>query len=342
MARPSKLYDYLPVLRQFAKWKKNLLLIGRHGVGKTQMVDEVFTELFKRDWVYFSGSTLDPHVDIGGIPFPEEDDQGVKFMRFLRSPRVWNAKAIMIDELNRSHHKVRNYLMEMIQFKSLNGEKLPNLELVWAGINPPNDEQDYAVENLDPALQDRFHGSLTILANPKLDVLTKLGVEKDTAKTLISWWRSLSPKEQIHVSPRRLQYVGEMWDVGIDINLAFDADLINCKIPLAGLLSALKKEITVEEFEEITGTMDVQWFLKNHNEAQRLAQSPRADRIYTAVKGLPYNDVKKISTILMAFPGEMKNNIVTHFKKDIDADTSTNDAFLGWAKSVRDSMTVKP
>ena len=39
---------------------------------------------------------------------------------------------IFMDEYNRTNPKVRNALMELIQFKSINGRKFPNLKVVWA------------------------------------------------------------------------------------------------------------------------------------------------------------------------------------------------------------------
>ena len=45
----------------------NVLLTGRHGVGKTALVNDVFNKL-KWNWRYFSASTIDPWVDLVGIP----------------------------------------------------------------------------------------------------------------------------------------------------------------------------------------------------------------------------------------------------------------------------------
>ena len=44
-----------------------------------------------------------------------------------------------MDEFSRAHKKVRNAVMELIQFKSINGRKFKNLKIVWAAINPDDD-----------------------------------------------------------------------------------------------------------------------------------------------------------------------------------------------------------
>ena len=91
--------------------------------------------------------------------------------------------------VHNSHKKVRNAVMELMQFKSINGKKFKNLRIVWAAINP-EDEDEYDVERLDPAQKDRFHISLDIPYKPDLDYFTRVYSE-DTARAAISWWNEL-------------------------------------------------------------------------------------------------------------------------------------------------------
>jgi len=44
---------------------------------------------------------------------------------------------LFFDELNRAHPKVLNAVFELVQFRSINGDKLPRLQCVIAAINPP-------------------------------------------------------------------------------------------------------------------------------------------------------------------------------------------------------------
>ncbi len=56
----------------------NVLLVGGHGVGKTAMVKEVFDGL-GWTWKYFSASTIDPWVDLVGVP--KEKDGVLELIR---------------------------------------------------------------------------------------------------------------------------------------------------------------------------------------------------------------------------------------------------------------------
>lgn len=103
----------------------NVLLKAKHGVGKTHII----TDTFKRhnlNYLYFSGSTMDPWVDFVGVPKEFTDENGVTFLDLVR-PKSFaydDVQAIFIDELNRSPAKVRNAIMELLQFKSINGKKI--------------------------------------------------------------------------------------------------------------------------------------------------------------------------------------------------------------------------
>ena len=51
----------------------NVLLRGKHGVGKTAMVVDAF-ERNNLKYKYFSASTMDPWVDFIGVPKEKTDD----------------------------------------------------------------------------------------------------------------------------------------------------------------------------------------------------------------------------------------------------------------------------
>ena len=112
-------------LRLYLKLNKNVLLEGKHGVGKTSLIEKLFDEAFgKNNWIYFSSSTLDPWVDLIGVP-KESLMNNEPCLDFILPKQMVNnnLKAIFFDEYNRSHKKVRNATMELIQFKSINGRK---------------------------------------------------------------------------------------------------------------------------------------------------------------------------------------------------------------------------
>lgn len=188
----------------------NVMLIGLHGTGKTAQITQVFQKKCGTNWQYFSGSTLDPFTDLIGIPKPIQRD-GNEVITYIR-PEHMNDKleAIFIDEYNRSHKKVRNAIMELIQFKRINGAVFPNLKVVWVACNPNDDEDSdsdskpsYDVEEIDPAQMDRFHIKVNVSDAPSmLYFQQKYG--KTIAENAIQWHKNL-PKG-LYVSSRALDY----------------------------------------------------------------------------------------------------------------------------------------
>jgi len=140
---------------------RNVLFVGKHGTGKTSLVKSCFERnglIHGETYLYFSASTLDPWVDLVGVPYKKVNKDGSECLDLVRPAALANGlvQAIFFDEFNRSPKKVRNAVMELMQFKSINGFKFPNLKAVWAAINP-DDDDTYDVEKIDPAQKDRFH-----------------------------------------------------------------------------------------------------------------------------------------------------------------------------------------
>lgn len=244
--------DLMPTEQELIFWAKegfNVLFEGKHGVGKTSIVLSVFNKLGLK-YKYFSAATIDPWVDLIGIP-KETGSENSKFLDFVR-PKDFaldEVEAIFLDEYNRSHKKVRNAVMELIQFKSINGHKFKNLKIVWAAINPPS-EGEYDVENLDPAQKDRFHIHVQTPYEPDLSYFsTKFG---ENGKLAIEWWNNLSQGLKNLVSPRRLDYALDVFQKGGDIRYVLDISTNPSK-----LASMLSSGSVVEQMEKIYKKKDV-------------------------------------------------------------------------------------
>lgn len=138
------------LLEKYISSGLNILVTGEAGTGKTTMIQSAAKNL---GWnmKYYSTSTLDPFADLLGIPVPNMGRQTVDYFR----PReLDNADIVFFDELNRADIMVLNAVFEIVQFKSINGEKLDKLKCVVAAINPVS--SGYATRELDIALRDRF------------------------------------------------------------------------------------------------------------------------------------------------------------------------------------------
>jgi hypothetical protein len=193
------------------KHNLNVLLIGHYGAGKTARI----LEAFKRNnlkFKYFSAATMDPWCDFIGIPKVMTDENGAYLDYILpRDMRDDTIEAIYMDEFNRSHKKVRNAVMELLQFKTINGRPFKNLKMIWAAINP-EEEGEYQVEPIDKAQKDRFQVQIGVPYEPSLDYFISKFEEKQ-ARAAISWWKDLTAEQQMEVSPRRLEYALEMYNL---------------------------------------------------------------------------------------------------------------------------------
>ena len=192
----------------------NVLLRGKHGVGKTAMVIDAF-ERNGLKYKYFSAATMDPWVDFIGVPKEKTNGNGESYLDLIRPKEFQDdaVEAIFMDEFSRAHKKVRNAVMELIQFKSINGRKFENLRFVWAAINPDDDEEfSYDVDALDPAQEDRFHIHVEVPYKPDIEWFRdRFG--KRLANSAISWWNELPKKIQYKVTPRRLEYALNVYGV---------------------------------------------------------------------------------------------------------------------------------
>jgi len=193
-----------------------LFLLGDFTVThNTTIVRQAFERAGLKYRIY-SAATMDPWVDFIGVPKEKIAENGKSYLDLVR-PRDFEedeVEAIFFDELNRSHKKIRNAVLELIQFKSINDRKFKNLKVVWAACNPSDDaDQEYDVESLDPAQQDRFHIQVELPYKPdRKYFVDKFGTE--VASIATNWWNALTDPAKNLVSPRRLDYALEIWEGG--------------------------------------------------------------------------------------------------------------------------------
>jgi hypothetical protein len=133
---------------------------------------------------------------------------------FLRPAAVRNAEVLFLDELNRAHPRVQNAVLELVLFKSLNGEPLPRLTMVWAAMNPW--EAGQALYEIDPALNDRFDLYFEVPSTPSPTFFHQR-FKPVMARCLLEWWAQLSVRQQGIVTPRRLEKIGDAYSQGLPI-----------------------------------------------------------------------------------------------------------------------------
>ena len=259
-------------LKQYAEFKYNVLFSGLHGVGKTTVITEVFNELYGDKWKYFSASTLDPWVDIVGTPKEKIDENGRSILTLVRPKFVEydEIEAIMFDEFNRAPDKVINAVMELIQFKSINGHKLNNLKVIWAAINPEDEDDTYSVNHLDPAQLDRFHVQLHIPY--KIDEDYFNAKYPNTAPIFIQWWKNLQGDIQKLVSPRRVDYAADAYSRGCRLE-----DFLPIESGVAVLRMLLKSLPFHEQIKKVTDDVGAELFVKDANNSLKLLDLVKAN-----------------------------------------------------------------
>lgn len=126
-----------------------LLLSGRHGVGKSELLQQAANELGVR-FVCRDLSLMEP-TDLVGLP--KAKGQATTFLPPDFLPREGRG-LLAFEELNRCERYMRAPCLQLMTARQLNDYRLPPGWLPVAAINPS--EADYEVSDLDPALLSRF------------------------------------------------------------------------------------------------------------------------------------------------------------------------------------------
>lgn len=126
-----------------------LLLCGRHGVGKSQILAEAAQRLGVRH-VVRDLSLMEP-PDLAGLPV-------VRDGRMVYSPPAFLPRdgrgLLVFEELNRAPRALQAPCLQLLTARCLNDYRLPAGWLPVACINPTR--EDYHTHELDPALVSRF------------------------------------------------------------------------------------------------------------------------------------------------------------------------------------------
>lgn len=258
-------------LAKYLELNYNVMFRGRHGVGKTAIIKEVFEKANLR-WRYFSASTLDPWVDFVGMPRPVTDENGREVIKLIRPAFIEydEVEALFFDEFNRAPEKVINATMELLQFKSINGHRLKNLKVIWIAINPSDEEDTYAVNNLDPAHEDRFQVQIDVPF--KVDEEYFLGKYPKIGKIFMDWWEEMNHKDLGYiVSPRRLDYAADAYQNNCRLE-----DFLPSKSNPKKLRDMLKSMPFLEKIMAVTSEAQAIEFLRDANNTTKMLDMIKA------------------------------------------------------------------
>ncbi len=194
-----------------------LLLVGPHGSAKTLLLQRL-AEALGLAFRHYNASILS-FDDLLGYPVPQDGR-----LVYLETPAtIWQAEAVLFDEVSRCRPELQNKLFPLIHEKVAQGIPLARLKHRWAAMNPPPQQGEGSAfeyegaEPLDVALADRF---AFVLEAPSLDQLSEDDrrqvlrgqgqPERDAAQTLqeaVERTREKLPEAERELRTKTAEYV---------------------------------------------------------------------------------------------------------------------------------------
>ena len=139
---------------------QNVMLVGKHGIGKSEILTSYFNGKGMKVVTLFLGQMADPG-DIIGLPskVEKENADGHVTSQTDFTPPYWfpiDGKPIVLflDELNRARPEILQTVMDLTLNRKLAGKALPEGSYVISAVN---DGDEYQLTDLDPALVSRFN-----------------------------------------------------------------------------------------------------------------------------------------------------------------------------------------
>lgn len=187
------------VIKQAIKKKLTPMIWGKHGIGKSQMVAQIGEETAKERNLKF---TTNPNLfnekhfglvdlrlgqmEVGellGMPVRDKENNITRWLRPLWFPiNVFSQGIIFLDELNRGRLDVLQAVFQLVWDRRLASHILPDGWGIIVANNPSG--SDYYVNDLDPALLDRF---INIKLNPETKEWISYAKNKELNEEIINY-----------------------------------------------------------------------------------------------------------------------------------------------------------
>lgn len=133
--------------------EQNIMLVGKHGIGKSRILEEYFADKNAKVVTLFLGQMSDPG-DLIGLPEKNENTGKTDFMLPYWFPTDGQPVVLFLDELNRARPEVLQTIMDLTLNRKLAGKSLPEGSRIISAVNNGN---EYQLTDLDPALVSRFN-----------------------------------------------------------------------------------------------------------------------------------------------------------------------------------------
>ena len=118
---------------------QNIMLVGNHGIGKSEILTEYFAAKGMKVVPLFLGQMSDPG-DLIGIPNRNEATGKTEFMPPWWFPLDGQPIVLFLDELNRARPEVLQTIMDLALNRKLAGRSLPAGRRVLRAVTPGADD----------------------------------------------------------------------------------------------------------------------------------------------------------------------------------------------------------
>ena len=132
---------------------QNLMLVGNHGIGKSEILTDYFSGKGMKVVPLFLGQMSAPG-DLIGIPNRNDTTGKTEFMPPYWFPLDGKPVVLFLDELNRARPEVLQTIMDLALNRTLAGRRLPDGSRIISAVNAGD---QYQLTDLDPALVSRFN-----------------------------------------------------------------------------------------------------------------------------------------------------------------------------------------
>jgi hypothetical protein len=131
----------------------NIMLVGNHGIGKSEILTEHFGAQGMPVVALFLGQMSDPG-DLIGLPCKDDRTGKTDFMPPYWFPVDGKPIVLFLDELNRARPEILQTVMDLALNRKLAGKLLPEGSRIISAVNAGD---QYQLTDLDPALVSRFN-----------------------------------------------------------------------------------------------------------------------------------------------------------------------------------------
>ena len=290
---------------------KPVLLEGRHGVGKSQLIEQAADELgiscITRDL-----SLMEP-PDLIGLPVHDNGRTKYSPPSFLPD----DGKGLLVfEELNRSEKYMMAPCLQLLTARTLNDYSLPKGWLCVAAINPASD--GYDTSQLDPALLSRF---VRIEIVPCVKSWIAWGTDSGVHPAVL---RFVSQTPDIFAAsesnPRSWAYVSEILRAYQSIGLSDENLLL---VTLAGVigdsLATAFVQASLREEESIPADMILREYEKARTTVRQWVKEKRMDLLNSTVHGVMVS-LQNVDTASEVASGATLSRNLGLFIDDLPAD----------------------